>query len=155
MIVNASAYTVVGRAEQEQELAFQVNSCAPGLMAELANALNGVFIHVSTDYVFYGTFDRAYVETDTSNRLNVYGKSKLAGGTGYSKSRGAYLILDTSWVYSMGSDSFVTKGLDWARKNPELSVVDDQIGNPTWARALAEMIGHQLTKAGDTPFAFF
>ena len=154
-IVNASAYTAVDRAEQEQELAFQVNSRAPGLMANLARELNSAFIHVSTDYVFYGTLGRPYVETDTPNPLNVYGKSKLAGEQAIQKVGGAYLILRTSWVYSMGADSFVTKILGWARKNPELRVVDDQVGNPTWARPLAEMIGRLLTKAGDTPFAFF
>jgi dTDP-4-dehydrorhamnose reductase len=155
VIVNASAYTAVDRAEQEQELAFQVNSRAPGLMAELARTFNAVFIHVSTDYVFDGTLGRLYVETDTPNPLNVYGKSKLAGEQAVQKAGGAYLVLRTSWVYSMGGDSFVTKILGWARKNPELRVVDDQIGNPTWARALAEMIGRLLAKAGDAPFAFF
>ncbi len=154
-IVNASAYTAVDRAEQEQDLAFQVNNRAPGLMAELARALNAVFIHVSTDYVFDGALGRPYVETDTPNPLNVYGKSKLAGEQAIQKIGGAYLILRTSWVYSMGGDSFVTKILGWARKNPELRVVNDQVGNPTWARALAEMIGSLLAKAEDAPFAFF
>ena len=161
-IVNASAYTAVDRAEQEQELAFQVNSRAPGLMANLARELNAVFIHVSTDYVFDGTLGRPYVETDTPNPLNVYGKSKLAGEQAIQKVGGAYLILRTSWVYtlstsagSMGGDSFVTKILGWARENPELRVVDDQVGNPTWARPLAGMIGRLLVKAGDAPFAFF
>jgi dTDP-4-dehydrorhamnose reductase len=154
-IVNASAYTAVDRAEQEQGLAFQVNSGAPGLMAELARSLHAAFIHVSTDYVFDGTLGRPYVETDLPNPLSVYGKSKLAGEQAIQKAGGAFLILRTSWVYSMGGDSFVTKILGWARKNPELRVVDDQIGNPTWARALAEIIGQLLAKAGDTPFAFF
>ncbi len=155
VIVNASAYTAVDRAEQEQELAFQINSRAPELMAQLACELNAAFIHVSTDYVFDGTLGRPYVETDTPNPLNIYGKSKLAGEQAIQKIGGAYLILRTSWVYSMGADSFVTKILGWARKNPELRVVDDQVGNPTWSRALAEMIGCLLAKAGDTPFAFF
>lgn len=154
-IVNASAYTAVDRAEQEQDLAFQVNSHAPGLMAKLARELNSVFIHVSTDYVFDGALGRPYAETDTPNPLNVYGKSKLAGEQAIQKIGGAYLILRTSWVYGMGGDNFVTRILGWARKNPELRVVDDQVGNPTWARMLAEMIGHLLAKAGEAPFAFF
>ena len=123
-------------------------------MAELARELNAAFIHVSTDYVFDGALGRPYVETDTPNPLNVYGKSKLAGEQAIQKAGGAYLILRTSWVYSMGGDSFVTKILGWARKNPELRVVDDQVGNPTWARPLAEMIGSLIAKAGDNPFAF-
>ncbi len=119
-IVNASAYTAVDRAEQEQELAFQVNSRAPGLMAELARALNAVFIHVSTDYVFDGALGRPYVETDTPNPLNVYGKSKLAGEQAIQKAGGAYLVLRTSWDYSMDADSFVTKVFEWDMQNETL-----------------------------------
>ena len=155
LIVNASAYTAVDRAEQEQELAFQVNSHAPGLMAELAHELHAAFIHFSTDYVFDGTLGRPYVETDTPNPLNVYGKSKLAGEQVIQKVGGAYLILRTSWVYSMDGDNFVTKVLRWVRQKEKLQIVDDQISNPTWARSLAEIIGNLLAQAGETPFAFF
>ena len=155
LIVNDSAYTAVDRAEQEQELAFQVNSHAPGLMAELAHELHAAFIHFSTDYVFDGTLGRPYVETDTPNPLNVYGKSKLAGEQVIQKVGGAYLILRTSWVYSMDGDNFVTKVLIWARQKEKLHIVDDQVGNPTWARSLAEIIGNLLAQAGETPFAFF
>jgi len=136
VIVNASAYTAVDRAEQEQELAFQVNSRAPELMAKLALEHKAAFIHVSTDYVFDGTLGRPYVETDRPNPLNIYGKSKLAGEQSVQKIGGAYLIFRTSWVYSMTGNSFVNKILEWARKNPNLRVVDDQVGNPTWARSL-------------------
>jgi len=145
VIINASAYTAVDRAEQEQELAFQVNSHAPGLMAELARELNSVFIHFSTDYVFDGTLGMPYVETDIPNPLNVYGMSKLAGEQVIQKVGGVYLILRTSWVYSLDSDSFVTRVLEWARENLELRVVADQIGNPTWACVLAELTSKILT----------
>lgn len=155
VIVNASAYTAVDRAEQEQELAFQVNGRAPELMAKLALELKAAFIHVSTDYVFDGMLGRPYVETDRPNPLNIYGKSKLAGEQSVQRVGGAYLIFRTSWVYSMTGNSFVNKILEWARKNPNLRVVDDQVGNPTWARSLAEMIGQLLEKADDSPFDYF
>jgi len=87
--------------------------------------------------------------------LNVYGKSKFAGEQAVQKVGGAYLILRTSWVYSMGGDNFVTKVLEWARQNETLRIVDDQISNPTSARSLAEMIGLLILKAGDDPFAYF
>ena len=155
VIVNASAYTAVDRAEQEQELAFQVNGRAPELMAKLALELKAAFIHVSTDYVFDGMLGRPYMETDRPNPLNIYGKSKLAGEQSVQRVGGAYLIFRTSWVYSMTGNSFVNKILEWARKNPNLRVVDDQVGNPTWARSLAEMIGQLLEKADDSPFDYF
>ena len=155
VIVNASAYTAVDRAEQEQELAFQVNGRAPELMANLALELKAAFIHVSTDYVFDGMLGRPYMETDRPNPLNIYGKSKLAGEQSVQRVGGAYLIFRTSWVYSMTGNSFVNKILEWARKNPNLRVVDDQVGNPTWARSLAEMIGQLLEKADDSPFDYF
>ena len=155
VIVNASAYTAVDRAEQEQELAFQVNGRAPELMANLALELKAAFIHVSTDYVFDGMLGRPYVETDRPNPLNIYGKSKLSGEQSVQSIGGAYLIFRTSWVYSMTGNSFVNKILEWARKNPNLRVVDDQVGNPTWARSLAEMIGQLLEKADGSPFEYF
>lgn len=155
VIVNASAYTAVDRAEQEQELAFQVNGRAPELMANLALELKAAFIHVSTDYVFDGMLGRPYMETDRPNPLNIYGKSKLAGEQSVQRVGGAYLIFRTSWVYSMTGNSFVNKILEWARKNPNLRVVDDQVGNPTWARSLAEMMGQLLEKADDSPFDYF
>lgn len=155
VIVNASAYTAVDRAEQEQELAFQVNGRAPELMANLALELKAAFIHVSTDYVFDGTLGRPYMETDRPNPLNIYGKSKLAGEQSVQRVGGAYLIFRTSWVYSMTGNSFVNKILEWARKNPNLRVVDDQVGNPTWARSLAEMMGQLLEKADGSPFDYF
>lgn len=146
IIVNASAYTAVDRAEQEQELAFQVNCLAPGLMAELACELDAAFIHFSTDYVFDGTLGRPYMETDTPNPLNVYGRSKLAGEQAVQKAGGAYLIFRTAWVYGMGGDSFVTKVLGWARQNETQCIVDDQISNPTWARTLAEVTSQILAR---------
>jgi len=137
-IINATAYTAVDKAESEAELAGAINGTGPGILAEEAKTLNAVLIHYSTDYVFDGTKGKPYVETDTSNPLSIYGKSKLAGEQAIQSVDGTYLILRTAWVYSLRRDSFVTKVLGWARKNETLRVVDDQISNPTWARMLAE-----------------
>jgi len=139
LIVNASAYTDVDRAEQEPELAMKVNALAPGVMAEVSRTLGAVLIHFSTDYVFDGRANTPYTESDPTDPLNMYGKSKLIGEENIKQAGDAYLILRTSWVYSLRGNSFVNKVLGWARKNSTLRIVDDQVGCPTWARMLAEI----------------
>jgi dTDP-4-dehydrorhamnose reductase len=146
VIVNATAYTAVDKAESEPELAEAINATGPGILAEEAKALTAVLIHYSTDYVFDGTKGKPYIETDKPNPLNVYGKSKLAGEQAIQSVGGVYLILRTAWVYSLRRDSFVTKVLKWARENETLRIVDDQISNPTWARMLAEITGIILAR---------
>ena len=137
LIVNASAYTAVDRAEAEQVLAMKVNALAPGAMAEWARKSHAGFIHYSTDYVFDGRKGSPYIESDFTNPLNIYGKSKLAGEQAVAEAGDAYLILRTSWVYSMQGNGFINKALEWAHKNETLKIVSDQISNPTWARDLA------------------
>lgn len=139
LIVNASAYTDVDRAEKEPELAGKVNAQAPGVMAETARKLDAVLIHYSTDYVFDGKSNILYTENDETNPLNEYGKSKLSGEEHIKQASEAHLILRTSWVYSLRGNSFVNKVLGWARKNSQLKIVDDQVSSPTWARTLAEI----------------
>ena len=146
LIINASAYTEVDRAEKEPDKAMSVNAEAPGVMAEMARKLNAVFIHYSTDYVFDGNQKEPYTEDDSTNPLNIYGKSKLAGEKNIEQAGGAFITLRTSWVYSMRGSTFVNKLLAWARNNETLRVVDDQVSNPTWARALAEAT-HNLISA--------
>ena len=148
VIVNAVAYTAVDRAESESETALTVNGYAPGLMAEEAAKLGSVLIHYSTDYVFDGTKNEAYVEEDEANPINVYGHSKLAGEHQIQKVGGTYLILRTSWVYSLRRDSFVTRVLEWARIQENLRVVTDQISSPTWCRMLAEVTALMLSRGG-------
>jgi len=138
ILVNAAAYTNVDKAESEPELAQKVNAESPKVMAEEANRLGAALIHYSTDYVFDGRKGSAYVETDRPNPLNVYGSTKLEGERRVQEVGGAYLIFRTSWVYSLRGNGFVTKVLQWARQQPTLRIVDDQIGSPTWARMLAE-----------------
>lgn len=146
LIVNASAYTAVDRAEQEPELAFQVNAQAPGIMAAIACKLNAGLIHFSTDYVFDGELGRPYLESDTPQPLNVYGASKLAGERAIRQAGGAHLTFRTAWVYSLRADSFVTKILKLARRERELRVVTDQISSPTWVRALANVVSQLLDR---------
>ena len=124
----------------------KVNALAPGVMAEASRQLRAVLVHFSTDYVFDGRTNRPYTETDPTNPLNVYGKSKLMGEENIKQASDAFLILRTSWVYSLRGNSFVNKVLGWARKNSMLKIVDDQVGNPTWARMLAEITGLLLAQ---------
>ena len=148
VIVNATAFTAVDRAESETELAMAVNSRGPGILAEEAAALGAALLHFSTDYVFDGAKGSAYIETDIPNPLNVYGRSKWAGEQAVQQVGGAYLILRTSWVYSLRRDSFVTKVLKWARQQRTLRLVTDQVSNPTWARMLAEVTAQMLAMGG-------
>jgi len=138
LIINTSAYTEVDLAETQVELAMGINAIAPGVMAEAARQIQAVFIHYSTDYVFDGKNNRPYIENDPTHPLSVYGKSKLMGEENTKRSGDAYLILRTSWVYSLRGNSFVNKVLGWSRKNKTLKIVSDQVSSPTWARLLAE-----------------
>ncbi|MEW5870923.1 MAG: dTDP-4-dehydrorhamnose reductase [Chloroflexota bacterium] len=138
LIINATAYTDVDRAESEPQTAIAINAQAPGVLAEMSRALGAALIHYSTDYVFNGRKGSAYLETDTPDPLNTYGQSKLAGEQAIASTGCAYLILRTSWVYSFRRDNFVLKVLNWSRTQQTLRIVDDQISNPTWARMLAE-----------------
>ncbi|MBN8580381.1 MAG: dTDP-4-dehydrorhamnose reductase [Anaerolineae bacterium] len=155
VIVNASAYTAVDRAEQEKEIAMRVNAEAPGVMAQAAKELRAVFLHYSTDYVFDGKKNSAYTEQDATNPLNVYGQSKLNGEQAAAESRGAHVILRTSWVYSLRGDGFVSKVLRWARSQENLKIVSDQVGSPTWARALAETTALMLAHSAPSPYDYF
>ena len=139
VIVNAAAYTAVDKAESEPELAFAVNGTAAGILAEEALACGAALIHYSSDYVFDGEKGSPYTEKDTPNPINTYGKSKLVGERAIQQVGSAYIILRTSWVYSLRRDNFVTRVLAWARQKEILTIVDDQIGSPTWARLLAEV----------------
>jgi dTDP-4-dehydrorhamnose reductase len=150
VIVNATAYTAVDRAETEQEIAMAINADAVAIMAQEACSIHAALIHYSTDYVFDGAKGSAYDETDAPNPSGVYGKSKLAGEEAITQTDAAYLILRTSWVYSLRRDSFVKKVLQWSRQQRTLRVVSDQVSNPTWARALAETSALLLARGGTT-----
>jgi len=146
VIVNASAYTAVDKAEQEPEIAKLVNAEAPTILAQEAKVLGAWFLHYSTDYIFDGEKGSPYTEEDEPNPINVYGRTKLEGEQGVLEADGLALILRTSWVYSLRQESFVTKVLKWSRQQETMQVVDDQIGSPTWARMLAEVTAALLVK---------
>jgi len=156
LIVNASAYTAVDRAESERELAMKINGQAPGVMAEAARRRGAMLVHYSTDYVFDGTKGSPYLETDATHPINVYGESKLAGEEAIRQAADSYLLLRTSWVYSLRLHSgFVKKVLAWARQNEVLRIVEDQVGCPTWARMLAETTGLLLAQGISQPAEYF
>jgi dTDP-4-dehydrorhamnose reductase len=147
VIVNAAAYTDVDGAERQREKAHLINGVAPGVLAEEAGRLGALLVHYSTDYVFDGEKGEPYTEEDSPNPINTYGRSKLEGERRIQEVGGRYLILRTSWVYSLRRDCFVTKVLRWARQREVLRIVDDQFGSPTWCRMLAEVTGYVLDRA--------
>ena len=141
VIINCAAYTAVDKAEEEQELANQVNHLAVKQLAGIAKEQKAKLIHISTDYVFDGESDKPYIETDTTNPINVYGKTKLAGEKALQALMPANaIIIRTSWVYSEYGNNFVKTMLRLGKERNELNVVSDQIGSPTYATDLAGVI---------------
>jgi dTDP-4-dehydrorhamnose reductase len=149
LIINATAYTNVDKAEAESNLAMAINGTGPGILAQEARKRKAALIHYSTDYVFDGTLGRVYMENDHPNPLSVYGQTKLEGEEAAQDTGGAFLIFRTSWVYSLRRPSFVTKVLQWSRNNEVLRIVDDQVSNPTWARSLAESTAFIIAQGKD------
>ncbi len=149
VIVNAAAYTAVDKAEEEQDLAMLINGEALKVIAEATKQLNALLIHYSTDYVFDGTKTEPYTEDDTPNPINVYGKTKLAGENAVIGSGCDYLLFRTSWVYSLHGHNFLKTILRFAQEREELSIVDDQIGRPTWARSIADVTVKCISQALD------
>ena len=141
IIINCAAYTAVDKAEEEQELANQVNYLAVKQLAEIANKQQAKLIHISTDYVFSGKTDKPYIETDKTNPINIYGKTKLAGEKAIQAIMPTNaVIIRASWVYSEYSNNFVNTMLRLGKERDELSVVNDQMGSPTYATDLANVI---------------
>lgn len=138
VIFNATAYTNVDRAETETISVEAINGMGPGILAEEARKIGAVLIHYSTDFVFDGKKDRPYIETDIPNPVNLYGLSKLHGEKAVQQAGEDFLILRTSWLYSLHHGGFVDKVLEWSHHQKVLRIVDDQFGSPTWARMLAE-----------------
>ena len=147
LIVNPAAYTAVDKAESEPELALRINGEAPGVMAEEAKKLGAAMIHYSTDYVFDGSKDGPYVETDPTCPINVYGSSKLAGEQAIQAAGIPHLILRTSWVYSTHGKNFLLTMLRLAKEREELSIVSDQFGAPTWSRTIADTTAHIVAQS--------
>jgi len=141
LILNAAAYTAVDRAESEPERAFSVNRDGPGNLAAAARANGARIIHLSTDFVFDGIRGEAYRPDSPCHPINVYGASKWAGEEAVRKLAGdSALIVRSSWVYAARGQNFVLTMLRLLREQPEVRVVTDQVGSPTWAVSLADAL---------------
>ena len=141
VIINCAAYTAVDRAEKEADLADEINHLAVKQLAEFANSQNAKLIHISTDYVFDGYKNSSYLENDSTNPINVYGRTKLLGEEAVLEAMpNNALIIRTSWGYSEFGNNFVQTMLELARERGEINVVTDQIGSPTYASDLAKAI---------------
>jgi dTDP-4-dehydrorhamnose reductase len=149
IIVNAAAYTAVDKAEQEPELCHAINATAPGILAELARESRALLVHYSTEYVFDGTSFSPYLETDKPNPLGVYGASKLAGEQAIIQADCAHLILRTTWVYGNRGKNFLLTILRLAAERPELKIVADQVGAPTWSKSIALATSQIIARCGD------
>ena len=139
-VINAAAYTAVDRAESDAETARLVNAEAPAAMAQAAAEMGVPFLHISTDYVFDGSGDAPWRETDATGPLGVYGETKLAGERGVAAAGGNWAVLRTSWVFSAHGANFVKTMLRLADARDALSIVADQTGGPTPAAAIAEAL---------------
>ncbi len=156
VIINCAAYTAVDKAESEPELADAINHLAVANLAQIAKENNIKLIHISTDYVFDGTNYKPYVESDTPNPQSVYGKTKLDGELAMQKINPSNsIIIRTSWVYSKFGNNFVKTMLRLAKIKDEISVVSDQIGSPTNAKDLAEVILTILPKINNNTVEVF
>ncbi len=148
LVINAAAYTAVDQAESEPELAMRINGEAPGVLAGEAARLGAALIHFSTDYVYDGRKDAAWIETDPTAPLSAYGRSKLAGEQAIAAAGVPHIILRTSWVYGLTSKNFLLTMLRLAQTRDELGIVADQIGAPTWSSTLAEATLAIVRRAG-------
>lgn len=140
VIVNCAAYTNVNKAESEEELAFRINAEAPGILAAAAAEAGAVLMHVSTDYVFDGMGYLPYTEDMEVAPLSAYGRTKLAGEQAVISSGCRYLIFRTAWLYSIFGGNFVQTIYEKTASQPVVKVVADQIGTPTFAQDLADVI---------------
>lgn len=146
LVVNAAAYTAVDKAESEPAQAHAVNAAAAGVFAEEAARVDAVLVHYSTDYVFNGSGTTPWREDDACDPLNVYGETKLEGERAIQASGCRHLIFRTSWVYGARGNNFLLTMRRLMRERPELKIVADQHGAPTWCRDLAEATAQVLSQ---------
>lgn len=145
IVINCAAYTNVEKAESESELAYRVNASAVGQLGKIAAEHRVKLLHISTDFVFDGKLDRPYVETDDTNALSVYGKSKLEGEKLLQLTDADCCIIRAQWTYGDNGNNFVKKLISRVEQGKPLRVVDDQIGSPTSTRQVSAVIS-QLIK---------
>ena len=151
VIVNAAAHTAVDKAESEPELARTINALAPAVLAKESARLNALMIHYSTDYVFDGSGDKPWLESDQTSPLSIYGATKLEGEQLIQASGCRHLIFRTSWVYGARGGNFAKTMLRLAKERDSLKVIDDQIGAPTGADLLADVTAHAIRTARRNP----
>ena len=137
VIINAAAHTAVDKAEKEIDMSYAINRDGPSYLAESAEKIDALLLHISTDYVFDGKKNEPYAETDTPNPKGVYGKSKLAGEEAVAKYCSHYVILRTAWVFGEHGNNFVKTMLRVSKERSGLGVVGDQYGGPTYAGDIA------------------
>lgn len=154
IIINTAAYTAVDKAELEPLYANNINHLAPSIMAREAEKIGSTIIHFSTDYVYDGTKQGAYVESDPTNPLNIYGRTKLAGDIAVSNMCSRHLILRTSWVHGAYGHNFIKTIFRLAHEKQEINVVIDQRGIPTSATFLADTTINLLIQAYKKPESF-
>lgn len=139
-IINCAAYTNVDKAEEDVALCYKVNRDAPQYLAQAIEKVGGFIIHISTDYVFDGTNNIPYAEQDKPNPVTIYGKSKIEGEQYVCESCKQHIIIRTAWVYSSYGKNFVKTMIKLGKEKPNLGVIFDQVGSPTYARDLAKTI---------------
>ena len=161
-VINAAAYTAVDRAEEEEELATQINACAPGAIALACAARDLPFVHISTDYVFDGNGEKPWRTSDAPAPMTAYGRSKLGGERAVASAGGRYAILRTSWVFSNYGRNFLKTMLRLGAERERLRVVADQVGGPTPANTIAaaclsivRQIAEDASKSGTYHFSGF
>jgi len=137
IIINCAAYNNVDKAEDEQEFCYQLNTYAPGFLAESAQKKGAIFVTYSTDFVFNGNKNTPYTETDVPSPESVYGKSKLEGEKLVLGSYDKSFVIRTSWLFGLANKNFNTQVIEWSKKNDKLKIVDDQISAPTYSYDLA------------------
>lgn len=154
-VVNCAAYTAVDDCETHADQANLTNGTAVGYLAEACQQNNATLIHFSTDYVFDGQNSKGYIETDKTNPINAYGRSKLLGERLIQQSGCQHAIIRTSWLFGPGGDNFVTKMLELGKKQSELKIVSDQIGSPTFTVDLAEAVARMIKSELPCPSNIF
>jgi len=148
-IINCAAYTNVNAAETDESLCHAINATGPGVLARAARRHDAALVHISTEYVFDGRKASGYQESDRRHPLSAYGRSKRDGEDAVRRSGCRGLIIRTSWLYSPFGNNFVKTMLRLGAEKPELGVVCDQVGSPTYARDLAEAILTALPRIGE------
>ena len=151
VIVNAAAYTAVDKAETDEDIARTINARAPAVLAREACASGALLVHFSTDYVFDGSGQRPWAESDMPAPLNVYGQTKLEGEQAIQAACPRHLIFRTSWVYAARGDNFARSMLRLAQERESLTVIDDQWGAPTGADLLADVVAHGIRQVLQRP----